>query len=475
MIMNRQKYFIAFLLFFQLELNIEFSQAQINFTQFQDQHTFSQASQFMPSLIGEGIRKYKITFFDFYGAAANSSFSLTQLNKLSEIKIWSNNTVDSLLNNLKTENTIYAGGNFSFLNVSFNINKHKRKFMSFAVGTRERLDLNMLYSHNLISLLLKGNKQFSGETVNLSPLSINFLQCTDYYFGMKTLLSFKVGKKTLLKLKPALQFHYLTSMANVYSKKSDIALYTQQDGRELNLNYDYDLYIASPGNNMETHGIFGDVTVKDITKNLFSGVGSGKSFDFGLGADVNDWIKISMAVTDVGSITFKNHAMKYSGNGEIKFDGFSTDYTETESSFKSQADSMLSLLKPTIENAEYKVPLATKYFTNVSFNLLKKRKKNGMVYFRHTFNVTYIKGFKNYLNATTTPLMALGYNYSIGNILNAGITTSKGRISGTTAGANISVQMGHYQLWCNSNNLLPFIGQQNAKGIDGAVGMGMEF
>ncbi|TSA50954.1 MAG: hypothetical protein D4R43_01480 [Sphingobacteriales bacterium] len=473
--MNRNKILIASLLFFQLELSSECSEAQINFTQFQDQHTFSQASQFMPSLIGEGIRKYKITFFDFYGAASNSSFSLAQLNKLSEIKTWNDNTVDSLLNNLKTGNSIYAGGNFSFLNVSFNINKHKRKFLSFAIGTRERLDLNMLYSHNLISLLLKGNKQFAGETVNLSPLSINFLQCSDYYFGMKTLLGFKVGKKTLLKLKPALQFHYLTSMANVYSEKSDLALYTQQDGRELNLNYDYDLYIASPGNNMGTHGVFGDVTVKDITKNLFSGVGNGKSFDFGLGADVNDWIKINMAVTDVGAISFKNHSVNYSGNGAIEFDGFSTNYTETQNSFNTQADSMLSLLKPNFENAQYKAPLATKYFTNVSLNLLKKRKKNGMVYFRHTFNVTYIKGFKNYLNATTTPLMVLGYNYSVGNILNFGIIAAKGGTAQTSVGANLSLQFSHYQLWCNSNNLLPFIGKQNAKGIDGAVGMGMEF
>ena len=473
--MIRNKILIASLLLLQFELNSKCSNAQVNFGQFQNQHTFTQTSEFMPSYIGEGVRKFKITFFDFYVSASNSSISIAQLNSMINSNSWSNKTIDSLLNHLKTENAIYAGGNFSLLNVAMNINKHKRKFLSVSIGMRERLDLNMIYSRNLISLLLKGNKQFAGEKINLSPLSVNFLQCTDYYFGMKALLSFKLGEKTLLKIKPALQFHYLTSMANVYMKKADFILYTQQNGRELNLNYDYDMNIASPGNNMGVHGLFGEVLPKDIKKNLFNGIGGGKALDFGLGIDVNDWIKINMALNDVGSISFKNHAVNYSGNGDLEFDGFATSYTETQNSFKSQTDSMLSLLKPTIENAEYKVPLATKYFTNVSFNLLKKRKKNGMVYFRHTFNVTYIKGFKNYLNTTKVPLMALGYNYSIGNILNFGINAAKRGSDIKSVGANLSCQMGHYQLWFNSNNLLPLIDKRSAKGIDGAIGMGMEF
>lgn len=98
-----------------------------------------------------------------------------------------------------------------------------------------------------------------------------------------------------------------------------------------------------------------------------------------------------------------------------------------------------------------------------------------MVYFRHTFNVTYIKGFKNYLNTTKVPLMALGYNYSVGNILNFGINAAKRGSDIKSVGANLSCQMGHYQLWFNCNNLLPLIDKRSAKGVDGAIGMGMEF
>ena len=449
----------------------ESSEAQINFGQLQDQHTFTQASEFMPSLIGEGIRKYKITFFDFYGAASNSSFSLGAI----ENSLSSENFTDSILKYVKPENNIYAGANFSLLNVSFNVKKKsQKKFLSFSLGIRERADMNFVYNKNLISLLLQGNKQFAGETVNLAPLSVNFLQCTDYYFGMKTQLDFKTKKKLLLKIKPAVQFHYLTSMANVYSKKSELSLFTAEDGRELNLNYDYNLYVASPADDAGTHGLLGNVGVKDITKNLFSGVRSGKAFDFGLGIDVNEWFKMNAALTDVGAITFKNHANNYSGTGEINFTGFDVSLTETQNSFHSQLDSLLQIMKPEAEATSYSVPLATKFFSNVSLNLLKKRKKNSMAYFRHRFNLTFIQGMKNYLNASTTPLVALGYNYSIGNIINAGVVVAKS-YAGNNAGANLSFQLGHYQLWCNSNNLLPLIDKQSAKGIDGSVGMGMEF
>ncbi len=474
--MNGNKIIFVTLLFFQIELCAENSLAQINFSQFQNQHTFSQASQYMPSFIGEGVRKYKITFFDFYGGVSNSTFSLAAINKLSATAKWSDKTSDSIVNNLKAENTFYAGGNISLLHISLNIkNKSKNKFLSFAGGLRERVDMNALYSRNLVSLLLKGNKQFAGENVSLSPLSVNFLQCTDYFFGMKTLLSLKVGKKTLLKLKPAFQIHYLTSMANVYTENSDFSLYTQEEGRELQMNYNYNLYITSPGENIGLRGIFGQIKTKDITKNLFRCIGHGKSIDIGFGADVNDWIKINMALTDIGSISFKKQSVKYAGGGEIKFDGFITSYTETQNNFKSQADSMLMLLNPTVETAAYKVPLAAKYFSNASFNFLKKRKKNGMVYFRHTFNISYVQGFKYYLNTSKTPLLALGYNYSIGNIVNAGINTSLGGTNGKTTGANLSFQLGNYQLWFNSNNLLPLIDKKNARGLDGAFGMGIEF
>ena len=450
--------------------------AQISFSQFQDQHTFSQASQYMPSFIGEGVRKFKITFFDFYADAGNNSVTLDGLNHFLSAKKLNEQTVDSVLSVLQKQNNIYAGANISMLNISFNIKKKaENKFLSFSFGVRERIDMNLLYSQNLISLLYKGNKQFAGETVALGPLAINFLQCTDYYFGARTQLKFKAGKNTLLKIKPGVQFHYLTSLANVYTKSSSLSLFTQADGRELDLNYNYDLNIASPEEQLGTHGLHGDINAKEITKNLFKGIGNGTAFDFGCGMDVNDWIKINVSVTDVGAITFKNHAVNISNNNLLKFDGFDLSYTETSGGIKTQLDSMVSMLKPTVTATEYKVPLATKVFVNTSINLLKKRKKNNTAYFRHRFNFTYIKGFSDYLNATKKPLAAIGYNYSIGNIVNAGLVAATGGLTGKSLGANLSFQFGHYQLWMSSNNLLPFISPSNAKSMDASFGMGLEF
>ncbi len=450
--------------------------AQVSFSQFQNQHTFSQASQYMPSFIGEGVRKFKITFFDFYADAGNNSLTLDALNHFLNAKQLTEQTVDSVLSVLKNQNNIYAGAAISILNTEFNIRKKtESKFLSFSLGARERMDMNLLYSQNLISLLYKGNKQFEGKTVTLGPLAINFLQCTDYYFGARTQLKFKVGKNTLLKVKPAMQFHYLTSLANVYTKSSSLSLFTQTDGRELDLNYNYDINIASPGDRVGVHGLLGDINAKDITKNFFKGVGSGTAFDFGCGVDVNDWIKINAAVTDVGSISFKNHAANISNSSQIKFDGFDLSYSETTTGIKTQLDSMVSLLKPTVTTAGYKVPLATKVFVNTSINLLKKRKKNNTVYFRHRFNFTYIKGFSDYLNSTKKPLATIGYNYSIGNIVNAGLVAATGGLTGKSLGANLSFQFSHYQIWMSSNNLLSIISPYNTKSINGSIGMGMEF
>jgi hypothetical protein len=50
-----------------------------------------------------------------------------------------------------------------------------------------------------------------------------------------------------------------------------------------------------------------------------------------------------------------------------------------------------------------------------------------------------------------------------------------GGTNGKTTGANLSFQLGNYQLWFNSNNLLPLIDKKNARGLDGAFGMGIEF
>ncbi len=441
--------------------------SQFNFAQIQNQHTHNLASSQLPSLLGDDIRTGEVHLFSPYIGFANNFISAYDLQQLSGSGKLSNTYIDNILSKVPKQGTVWAGADIPLLNVFFNINKkNHERFLSFGLGMREKIDFNFTLNKDLLSLIYKGNKQFAGETVNLSP-SLNFLFYNEYFLAAAG--QFKLFKSdsshSLITIKPAVRLRYLNGIASIYMPKTNIDMYTDPEGRYINLTTQLEANMSSAVDTPDVESVIGDVNL-----NSLKGAGKGFGIDIGAGVTLMENLQVHAALIDIGSINFTRNTVNYTKNDTYTYDG--VDFNEKGDDIT--AAEMEDLIQPEKSYKSYKQQLPTRLVLSGFYGLGQKTKRR-VPYYVHNVSFTYVQGFRNYLSSTNRPTLNIGYAYNFMNLVNTGIGFTFGGLNKIQGGAQLGLRLGAIKLGLASNNLLPIVTSKSGRGTDFNMYFGFYF
>ena len=107
-------------------------------------------------------------------------------------------------------------------------------------GIASRTGLNLSISETLLELAWKGNKQFAGKTVELGPFGVNAWTGTEYSLG---LVGHNLVESGDFNLSVAGKLKLITSSFALYMEDTKATMYTDPDGRFIDLNFNYNIKI----------------------------------------------------------------------------------------------------------------------------------------------------------------------------------------------------------------------------------------
>ena len=442
------------------------STAQYNFSQINNPHTHNLAASQLPSLLGDDMRTGEIHFLNPYVGFGNNFISAYDIQQLSQSGKLSNEYIDGILNKIPNQANLWGGLDLPVFNIFFNVNKKAREpFLSFGLGMRSKVDFNFTMNKDLFSLAYQGNKQFAGETVNLSP-SMNLLFYNEYFFAAAG--QFKIlnlGKLKTITVKPAMRLRMLNGMASVYMPDSRIDMYTEPDGRYIEFNTQLEANMSSSVDTPDVESGLGDIDLKSLKAS-----GKGLGLDLGVGVTLFEKIKVHIGVTDIGSINFNRNVINYTKNATYTYDG--VDLNDPENTIN--AGNLDEIIQPEKSYNSYRMPLPTRFILSGSYQLKLKQKRK-VPYYVHNMSLTYVQGFSNYLSSSKSPALNLGYAYNFKNLINTGANFTLGGLNKFMGGGHLGLRLGAIKLGFASNNLLPIVSAKAGRGTDFNMYFGIYF
>jgi hypothetical protein len=441
--------------------------AQFNFSQINNQHAHNLASAQLPSLLGNDLRTGEIQLVNLYAGFGNSFISAYDIQQLTNSGKLTNEYIDNFLKKTPNQATVWAGADVPLFNIFFNVNKKAREpFLSFGIGARQKIDFNFNLNKDLLSLIYKGNKQFAGKSVNLSP-SLNMLYYNEYFFAVAG--QFKVpdfGIFKTISVKPAARFRLLNGMASIYMPDAQINMYTEPDGRYIDLTTSLTANMSASVDTPDVETALGD----DLGLQSLQRSGRGMGMDLGVGVSVLDRFKVHLGVIDIGSINFTRNVVNYTKNATYTYDGIDLNEKGEAIGLGGFED----LIQPDKTYKSYKMPLPTRLVLSGFYQMGKKTRRK-VTYYRHNASFTYVQGFSNYLSATKRPALNLGYSYSVANFVNTGLNFTLGGLNKVMGGGHLSFRLGAVKLAFASNNLLPIFSARAGRGTDFNLFLGFYF
>lgn len=333
----------------------------------------------------------------------------------------------------------------------------KEKFW-FSFGHSLRYHSLFKFPKELPQLLLKGNAQFIGQTIDLS----NELQLTGYHvlgFGLGYEFgNFTVGGKV----------KFLSGFADASTSQDQhaISLYTDPDVYQLTLNSNYVLNTASAidyRNLFDADASFGFRFSELASEPFFSG-NTGMALDLGLRWE-NEKLDIAASVVDLGRIKWTKDATRLESTEATQYDGF--DFTDAISgqggaNFEDALDTLEAALDFDKTEASYHSKLPTKAYFSLRYQLREKYSL-GTVIFHEAFR------------GSSTTAFAVGANADLTAWLNAGLTYAIVNGNFDNVGINLTLQSNTFQVFMVTDNLSSLFDPGNSQAFSARLGSNLFF
>jgi hypothetical protein len=260
--------------------------------------------------------------------------------------------VDKFLAKIKDRNFLESESMIQLFGLGFSVGKDGYVF----IDINERIDGNVVLPGDLFRLALKGNEQFVGSRIDLSSLRGEM----KYYHEAGLGYSGNITDKLRIGIKGKLLFGI-----------ADVSIVNRSLGIDVNNDYthtlDADLTVnisgpvtiyKDPKNNIDSIGIddkkLGKANFLSGKKNL------GMGLDIGATYDISDKFKLSLAITDLGFIRWKNDITNLKAKNQFLFRGLSMDSVLNGSmTIDSVANLMVDSLKNAFQVSDSKGPFTT--------------------------------------------------------------------------------------------------------------------
>jgi len=303
--------------------------------------------------------------------------------------------------NSSFENGGYVSGGSTAQLLSFSIIPDK-KIGAFGFAITDYSGGKVIIPSAIVDLALNGNKvdkvfDFSEAEVHSWWIRNYSLTYAGKFEDINTgLLEYVTG---------GVSFKYVQGFAYAGTERVGSFL-TTSDKHEISGQSDY-LAFASFSDNFGVEYSF-DSLGRQSNFNFFPApAGTGFGVDFGLTFSLREFATFSVAITDLGSITWRNNAARFSNDGSLYLD----DLTD-----KSLLDSLVDKLVGTAEPVkEFSTGLATALRFGATFEIssMADNKFPGHILFAADYN----QGFNNLPGNSTKPRISFGLEWQFAEFL----------------------------------------------------------
>lgn len=382
--------------------------------------TFNKA-ELIPSKLGDN--NSKVEFRIIPNAFIYGGNSLLSLNSL----IYpTTSSINEAVDGANSFTTFGVGVEIPGIAFSYKVGKTK-ELMTLSLSNKTRVLGNALVGDNFLKLLWNGNKQFEGQTVRLDKIGASSIGATEFALGWAMPLEF-----SSLKMRVGANLKYLKAFSGMYMPEASATMETAIDGRNIsfqNMNYQIDVSSSDDENTFTGSGIAMDLSA---------------SMNFGA-------ISASVAVLDIGSLSFDKNTHSYTGGGNVVIQGIVLDNLFDDNTIEIDSLFLADLNSNEDSGKTFTMGMPTRLVVHLEKNVLSGD------YIKHGMYLTYIQGFSDIAGATTKPYVAAGYSYSLKNILNVGPTVNYGGNAGFGLGMFLSTKIGPLRIGAGSNAGLSYL------------------
>jgi len=234
------------------------------------------------------------------------------------------------------------------------------------IGDELVVNAGAQFSKEFISYLSQGNANFINKHMNFNSEKIEVNAYNSFYLGsaMQVNEKFAIGMRVKL----------LKGIANVNTRKLNVGFYTDSTASPIfatTLNADILVQASGQGASNDT------IDFDPLLNNGFA-------LDFGASYQFTDQLNASIALNDLGSITwdeFNNTIYTTDGETEFLFNGLSQSSAGAEdlqAQLEDLTDSLLILMEPHEIKGSYKTKLHPSFYLGVSYDLNEKHHFSGL-------------------------------------------------------------------------------------------------
>jgi hypothetical protein len=199
--------------------------------------------------------------------------------------------------------------------------------------------------------------------------------------------------------------------------------------------------------------------------------GFGFGFDLGLATTLENFfnlgkLNLGLSITDIGYINWTENTNKYYYNGNFLI----TDITKKE-----QLDSLENVIKSTKEPAEsFSRMLPTTIRIGAEYKFYSDKKyRNGKSYSKDmelmSIALDYIQGLSNNYGSTTTPIVALGFEYNPMNAISGRMGFAAGGREQFEMSLGLGINAGAFSMDIGTYNILGVFAPKKTKNISGGL------
>lgn len=346
-----------------------------------------------------------------------------------------------LLNSLGTNNDLGIRINEEIFALGF---KAGKSYISLSLNTKA--NFNFHYTKDFMSLLINGNAQFLGKSVDLSETTANGIAYGEVALGFAHQIDSKLSIGARLK--------YLYGIAALETQNSKLKFTSDQKTFALTAVSDIQVNMAQPTNDKN----------KVDMNTMFSN--PGMAFDLGFSYALTDQFSINASILDIGSITWEKEATNYISkkpNSSFTFNGLVLNdlinkKQTSDSTFNHLLDTINNMLSIKENHQSFKTRLAQKFIVGASYKI-DTNTLVGLVFRNECFAGNY------------NPSLTVSLNHEFGRIFSAMISYSYIDRNAFNIGTGFALNLGPLQLYGVVDNAIAAMQITKSQTVNAQVGL----
>ena len=431
------------------------SYAQNNMATTYCAHNDLNASRFEPSELDLGEKRFQIGF-NYYLWAGNTSITYADIQQITNPD---NGVIqfNDLYDKIKENNLFGVGQDVQLFGLAYQLRSGDKKY-DFSLSVVDRFGTSMNFPETTLKLIMKGNAQFAGETVNVGGFGVNTQYMREVAAGFAIPLFGNNGREEGFGVRIGGRLKYLLGVGAIRTVKSDAYMTTAADGTSIEIDFDYELQTAG-------------LTPSEFS--FFKKNGSGIGVDLGAAFFFGENIEVNASIMDIGAVRYTKDINSYKKSGNYVYEGAIVSELFGDVAFEDSVDYIFQPDQST--EREMVMPLGTKLLIQGEFKTPRLGNKD-KEYVSNAIFFTYVQGIGNLPGATTRPYFSVAYNHDFHKILDAGLMASYGGYNQVGVGAFFSLNIANtVKFGFGTDNLLPIFAPNMGTGIDGSFNMSIAF